>query len=60
MKNPRHGADIYEPMLEDLRSALDLYYGAGVPYVGIVGVLDLLKHDILHEMNEIDKEEDEE
>jgi len=39
---------------------LDLYYGAGVPYVGIVGVLDLLKHDILHEMNEIDNEDNEE
>jgi len=49
MSNPRHGADIYEPMYDDLKAALEMYYDAGVPYAGIIGVLETLKHDILHE-----------
>jgi len=35
----RHGADIYEPIYDDLRAALDIYYDAGIPYAGIIGVL---------------------
>jgi len=56
----RHGAEIYEPMYDDLKAALEMYYDAGVPYAGIIGVLDVLKHDILHEVIDSAKLTDEE
>ena len=57
----RHGADIYEPIYDDLRAALEMYYDAGIPYAGINGVLETLKHDILHEaIDAVENENNEE
>jgi len=53
----KHAVETYAAVYEDLLGTIDQYRNMQIPLVGIIGVLDILRWDLIKEAQENGDEE---